>query len=272
MLQGAIIGIGGILPGISGGILCVIFGLYQMVIEVLSHPIASIRRHWKLIFPMAVGVGISFLGCAGLVSSFMERNSQAAVSVFVGLIFGMLPSLWRDAKKQGQSKGSLAAMIFSFVIFSLILLYLQQGISFSITPNLGWYGVCGVAWGLSIIVPGLSSSSMLIYLGLYQPMLSGMARFDMTVIVPLALGACVVVFTLSRVVDRLFSRHYSIASHSIIGIVLATTIPIIPRTFDSVQEFLLVLVCIGCGIIAAIGINYICQRIAADKAPSNHNV
>ena len=82
MIQGAIIGIGGILPGISGGILCVIFGLYQLVIEVLSNPIANMKRHWKLILPMGIGVGLSFLGCAGLVSNFMEKNGQAQVVPF----------------------------------------------------------------------------------------------------------------------------------------------------------------------------------------------
>lgn len=265
MIQGAIIGIGGILPGISGGILCVIFGLYQLVIEVLSNPIANMKRHWKLILPMGIGVGLSFLGCAGLVSNFMEKNGQAAVCVFVGLIVGMLPDLWKDAKKNGYTKGSIPAMLASFVIFSILLLYLQQGISLAITPNIGWYVICGVAWGLSIIVPGLSSSSMLIYLGLYQPMLDGMAKLDLGVIIPLGIGACAVVFTLSRAVNKLFAKHYSLASHIILGIVVATTVPIIPRKFGSTGELILDLFCIIGGIAAAIGINRLCEKIAAQR-------
>ena len=79
ILQGVIIGIGGILPGISGGVLCVIFGLYQPVIEVLSSPVKNLKKYWKIIIPVGLGVGLGFLGCAGLVSTFMEKNSQAAV-------------------------------------------------------------------------------------------------------------------------------------------------------------------------------------------------
>ena len=104
VLQGAIIGIGGILPGVSGGVLCVIFGLYQLVIEVLANPIANLKRHWRLIIPVGIGVGLGFMGCAGLVSSFMEKNGQAAVCVFVGLILGMIPDLWRDAGKRDIQK------------------------------------------------------------------------------------------------------------------------------------------------------------------------
>ena len=217
---------------------------------------------------MAIGVGLGFLGSAGAVSAFMEKNGQEAICVFVGLIFGMVPDLWRDAKKQGYTKGSIPAMVVSFFLFVALLLYLQHGVSLAVTPNLGWYIFCGVAWGLSIIVPGLSSSSMLIYFGLYQPMLDGMARLDMSVIIPLGIGACAVVFSLSKGVNRLFAHHYSLASHIILGIVLATTVPIIPRQFSSTAEVFIDLGCIAGGIIAAICISCLCGKIADRKTSS----
>lgn len=266
MLQGAIIGIGGILPGVSGGILCVIFGLYQLVIEVLAHPFANLKRHWRLIIPVGIGVGLGFLGCAGLVSKFMETYGDEAVCVFVGLILGMLPQLWHDARKEGVTKASLPAMLISFACFLALLLYLQNGVGLNIKPNFGWYIFCGVAWGLSIVVPGLSSSSMLIYFGLYQPMLEGMAKLDFFVLLPLAVGACAVVFTLSRAVSNLFARHYALASHIILGIVVATTVPIIPRHVDSISGFFIYLACIAGGIAAALGINRLCEKIAAQRA------
>jgi hypothetical protein len=114
ILQGAIIGVGGILPGISGGVLCVIFGLYKPVIEVLSNPLTNLKYHWKLIIPVAIGVGLGFLGSAGAVSVFMERNAKAAVCVFIGLIIGMIPGLWKDAGQQGRTSASVPSMIGSF--------------------------------------------------------------------------------------------------------------------------------------------------------------
>lgn len=266
VLQGAIIGVGGILPGVSGGILCVIFGLYQLVIAVLSNPIANLKTHWRLIIPVGIGVGLGFLGCAGLVSTFMDTYGDEAVCVFVGLIVGMLPDLWKDARKNGVTRGSVPAMLVSFAAFTALLLALQQGMHLDITPNTGWYLFCGIAWGLSIIVPGLSSSSMLIYFGLYQPMLDGMAKLDFSVLLPLGIGACGVVFTLSRAVNRLFAKHYSLASHIILGIVVATTVPIIPRQFGSVSQFIVDMLCIAGGIAAAIAISRICEKLAAQRA------
>ena len=265
ILQGAIIGIGGILPGISGGVLCVIFGLYQPVIEVLSNPLTNLKYHWKLIVPVAIGVGLGFLGSAGAVSVFMERNAQAAVCVFIGLILGMIPGLWKDAGQQGRTPASVPSMIVSFILFTAFLLFLKTGVSMNITPNTFWYGICGVAWGLSIVVPGLSSSSMLIFFGLYQPMLAGMARLDFSVLIPMGVGACLIVFTLSKAMNSLFAKHYSLASHIILGIVLATTVVIVPTDFAGAGE---ITVCIGCvlgGIAAAIGINRVCDKIAAQR-------
>lgn len=276
ILQGAIIGVGAILPGISGGVLCVIFGIYKPVIEVLSNPLGNLKYHWKLIIPVAIGVGIGFLGSAGMVSAFMERNSQAAVCVFIGLILGMIPGLWKDAGQQGRTPASVPSMVVSFGLFLAFLLFLKSGVSMNITPNTFWYGICGVAWGLSMILPGLSSSSMLIFLGLYQPMLEGMARLDFGVLIPLGIGACLIVFTISRAVNSFFAKHYSLASHIILGIVLATTVVIMPTDFARAGngtvtgEIAVCVACIAGGIAAAAGINRICDQIAAQRTEENN--
>lgn len=269
ILQGVIIGIGGILPGISGGVLCVIFGLYQPVIEVLSNPIINLKKYWRIIIPAGIGVGLGFLGCAGLVSTFMEKNSQAAICVFIGLIVGMLPDLWKDAGREGRKGASLPALIISFLLFLGLLLFLRTGISMEITPNTGWYVFCGIAWGLSIVVPGLSSSSMLIFFGLYQPMLEGMARLDFSILIPLGIGACLIVFTLSRAVNRFFEKYYALASHIILGIVIATTVMIVPTKFSGTSGLLICLACTAGGVLAAAGINRLCSRIAEQRMAEN---
>ena len=270
ILQGAIIGVGAILPGISGGVLCVIFGLYKPVIEVMSNPLVNLKYHWKLIIPVALGVGLGFLGSAGAVSTFMEKNAAAGVCVFVGLILGMLPGLWKDAGQQGRTPASVPSMICSFGLFLALLLLLKTGVSMDITPDAFWYGICGVAWGLSFVVPGLSSSSMLIFLGLYQPMLAGMARLDFGVLIPLGIGALAVVLTLSRAVNALFNKHYSLASHIILGIVAATTVVIVPTDFAGAGQLAVCGVCVIAGIGAAIAISRICDKIAAQRMEENN--
>ncbi len=263
--QGVIIGIGGILPGVSGGVLCVIFGLYQPVMQTLSHPFQSLRKYWRLLLPAGLGVVAGFLGLARLTSLLMEKNSEAATCVFIGLILGMLPQLWREAGKEGRSKHAVAVLFVSFAVFLALFLFIGGGTQLYVEPNIGWYAFCGFAWGISIIVPGMSSSSILLFLGLYQPMLDGISRLSAAVILPMAAGIAVTVFSLSRLVNYCYQKYYALASHAIIGVILATVIPILPLHYNGVRVLLTDLACIAAGILAALAINHVCDRFIREK-------
>lgn len=116
VLQGALIGLGAVLPGISGGVLCVIFGIYKPIMELLSNPIKNFRTHVPKLLPVIIGGAIGFLGIANLLSFFLEAYPDQSVCLFVGLIGGMLPSLFREAGEQGRTKGSYISLAASFVI------------------------------------------------------------------------------------------------------------------------------------------------------------
>lgn len=247
-LQGCIIGIGGILPGISGGVLCVVFGLYRPIIETLSNPVNNIKKYWVLLIPSAAGILTGFFALAGITNRLMIINSGAAICVFIGLIIGMLPDLWKEAGKEGRSSSSILSMIAGFIFFTVFFMYLKHSEAISVDLNLGWFLFCGIAWGLSIIIPGLSSSSILIFFGLYQPMLEGVSSLDPAVILPLGLGILVVLLTLSRGVSLLYKNHYSLISHLIIGIVVATTIPIIPTDYSGASDAFISLLCLLAGL------------------------
>ena len=83
--------------------------------------------------------------------------------------------------------------------------------------------------GLGVVVPGMSPSNFLIYLGLYQPMASGIRNLDLGVIVPLALGLILCVLLLARIISWLFKKFYTVMYHLILGIVVGSTIVIIPE-------------------------------------------
>lgn len=100
VLQGALIGLGAVLPGISGGVLSVVFGVYRPIMELLSDPVHKWRTHLPELFPYMIGSAAGFLGVANLLSYVLETYPEQSVCVFVGLIGGMLPSLWREAESR----------------------------------------------------------------------------------------------------------------------------------------------------------------------------
>ena len=236
VIQGAIIGAGAILPGISGGVLCVIFGIYRPMMAVLAHPIKNVKLYWKMFIPIAIGWAIGFVGLAGAIASLLSLNAAVIVSLFVGLIIGTFPSLFREGAKSGTSKGMWIALAVSTLALLAFFYTLKFSTSTAVTPSFGWYIFCGALWGISLIVPGMSSSSLLMFLGLYQPMSAGIASFDVNVLFPFAIGIIGTVLLLARLVNHLFNKHYGIAFYCVIGFVIASTIPIIPISFAGFGE------------------------------------
>ena len=256
VLQGVLIGVGAVLPGISGGVLCVVFGIYKPVMELLSNPLRSFKTHVPKLLPVIVGMGVGFLGVAKILAFFLETYPDPSVCLFIGLIVGMLPSLFREAGEQGRPKGSWVSMGVAFV-FILALLISLNLFSVSIAPNFGWYLFCGFCLALSVIAPGMSFSTLLMPLGLYTPFVDGLGNLNFSVIVPAGIGAVVTVICLAKAVDALFDRFYPYAFHAIIGIVIAATIMIVPfGSFAvSVGAAVVNIVCLAVGVIAALALD-----------------
>ncbi len=227
VFQGVLIGLGAVLPGISGGVLCVIFGIYKPVMELLSDPFHRLKTHVPKLFPVIVGGAIGFLGVAKILAFFLDKYPNPSVCLFIGLIGGMLPSLFREANEQGHPKGCYISMGIAFVIILGILISLNL-FSVVITPNFGWYIFCGFCLALSVIAPGMSFSTLLMPLGLYTAFVDGLGNLSLEVLIPAGIGAIVTVICLAKAVDTLFEKFYPFAYHAIIGIVIAATIMIIP--------------------------------------------
>lgn len=252
VLQGMLIGLGAVLPGISGGVLCVIFGVYTVIMEFLADPFRKLKSHFPKLLPIGIGVIIGFLGVAKVLEFFLDRYPEPSVCLFIGLIAGMLPSLYKEAGEQGRNKKSYFALGIAMVLVFAMLISLKV-LQVAITPNFIWYMFCGFCLALSIIAPGMSFSTTLMPLGLYEPFVAGIGNLDFSVLIPGGIGGLATVILFAKAVDMLFKKHYSVAFHAIVGIVIAATVMIVP-----VQSFLVSvtgavtnLICLIVGVVAA---------------------
>lgn len=263
VLQGIVIGLGAVLPGISGGVLGVIFGIYKPIMELLSHPVKHFRTHVPELLPVIIGGIIGFLGVANLLAFFLEKYPDPSVCVFVGLITGMLPSLFREAGEKGRSGGAFLSMFFCMAGIFTLLAGLRLT-SVHVETNFLWFLFCGFCLALSVIAPGMSFSTLLMPLGLYTPFVDGIGHFDMGILVPGAIGAVVTVICLSKAVNSLFENFYSLAFHGIIGIVIAATVMTIPFSgFQNVESIFINMTCMITGMIAALTLDCFNSKLKA---------
>ena len=243
LLCGVLIGAGAILPGVSGGVLAVVFDIYRPLMETLTHPRAAIPRYWKWFIPLGLGWCLGFLGFAKGIAAAIDVSSTVTTWLFIGLIVGTVPSLFREAGKEGRSIGSWVSMAVCAGAIFFSLFYVGKVICVTVEPNFWWYNFCGALWGMSLVIPGLTSSSVMMALGLYQPMLEGLARLDFLVLSACLPGMVLTILLLARLVSWFFRKHYSIAFHGIFGIVLASTLVIIPTSYVGAWEIVLSAVC-----------------------------
>ncbi|MBQ1257208.1 MAG: DUF368 domain-containing protein [Clostridia bacterium] len=224
ILEGSLIGLGAVLPGISGGVMCVIFGVYKPLMEVLGNPLKNWKKHLNLLIPIVIGVVVGFLGVSKLLGFLLDRYPGPSVFLFVGLIVGMIPSLLREAGEQGRNKNSFIGMAVAFIIVLAMLICLMFVFDLKIPFNFATCLFCGFCLALSIIAPGMSFSTFLMPLGLYQPFVEGIGNLDFGVLIPVGIGAVVTFILFVRGINYMLKHHYSVMFHSIIGVVLAATI------------------------------------------------
>ncbi len=272
VLKGLIIGGGAILPGISGGVLSVSFGLYRPMMETLSHPKTNLPRYWKIFLPVLLGWLLGFLVFAKGIDAFFRTDSNIAVCLFGGLVAGSLPQLFLEAELAGSRRSDWVGFVLTlFFAITAVVLLNGHWVERDVTPNLFWYLLCGALWGLSLVVPGMTSSSILIWLGLFQPLTAGISSLDLGVLLPFGVGIAAVVLLTARLVNAFFQRRGGLASRMIIAIVIASTVAILPDRYENWGEGLLCALVFAAGFTAAWAMDRYGKKQAPAQEPGIQN-
>lgn len=230
-VKGMFIGSGFILPGVSGGALAAIFGIYQRIISFLAHITRNFKENVLFFLPVGLG-GVTGVFLLSFVVSFALGSYESIVLwFFVGCIIGTVPALWKEAGKEGRSSRDVIILVISFVL-GLLFLWQGSGLFSEVDQNFFTWIIAGALIGLGMIVPGLSPSNFLVYMGMYKAMSDGIKTLDFGVIIPIAIGGLACVLSLSKLMDYIFSKAYPQLFHFILGIVFASTIMIVPTDYS----------------------------------------
>ncbi|WP_411575303.1 DUF368 domain-containing protein [Streptococcus sp. CSL10205-OR2] len=228
LLKGIIIALGFILPGVSGGVLASILGLYERIISFLAH----IRQDFvkNLLFFVPVGIG-GILGIAlfsAPLEYLLEHHQVIVLWAFSGAIIGTLPSLFKESvNNKKRDTMDLFILVGTFIISGLILYFLNDLVGV-IPANFATFILAGALIALGILVPGLSPSNLLLIMGLYTPMLTGFKNLDLLgVFLPIAIGGAITMLLFSKLMDYALSHYHSRVYHFIIGLVLSSTLLIV---------------------------------------------
>ncbi|HFI0240374.1 TPA: DUF368 domain-containing protein [Streptococcus suis] len=228
IIKGMIIALGFILPGVSGGVLAAILGIYERLIGFL----ANIRKDFKENFLYFVPVGIGgILGIALFsfpVEFLLQHFQVITLWGFAGAIVGTVPSLVKESTLKSQRDSLDWAWLIGTFIISGLFLYNLNSLVGTLPANFVSFVLAGALIALGILVPGLSPSNLLLILGIYTPMLNGFKSLDLLgTFLPIAIGGALAMIAFSKAMDHALKVYHSRVYHFIIGIVLSSTLLIL---------------------------------------------
>ena len=245
ILKGMVIGIANIIPGVSGGTMMVAMGIYDKLIHCITHIFKEFKKSVLFLLPIAIGMGIAIIGGSLGLEMLFEKFPVQTNLLFIGLIVGGLPAIWKNVKGNSIKFGHIISLLVFFALV-VVMAFLgdakgnEANLSFSIINVLKLFGV-GVITAATMVIPGVSGSMVLLLLGYYNPILSAitdfikaLTSFDMGgiltgigILMPFGIGVIVGVLAIAKVIEYVFNKFPLYAYWAIIGLIVASPIAII---------------------------------------------
>lgn len=261
ILQGMVVGIANIIPGVSGGTMMVAMGLYDKLIHSITHLKSEFKESMKLLLPIFAGAGLAIVLLSRLFEFLLANYPIPTNFAFCGLIAGSLPFIFKKVKGHSVSVGKLIPFFIFFGIVILMAVLGENGgaaadVSFGLVNVLKLFAV-GVIAAATMVVPGVSGSMMLMLLGYYDTIIEtindfidALIAFNLTeilrvfgILAPFGIGIVIGIFAIAKLIEFIFKKAEIHAYYGIIGLILASPIAILMKTDWS--QFSLPLLALG---------------------------
>jgi len=231
--KGIFIGAGAILPGISSGVLCVIFGIYDKLVQSVLEIFKDFKKNVKYLFPIVCGgvIGIVMFGNALklILATFPMQTKYA----FIGLIIGSIPTLIKKVNSERYFRLHYLLYTFMAFIIGILTVLLENYISTNIiTSNMNisnevFYMVlilAGFFMSIGIVVPGVSSTIILMCFGIYDIYINSVANFNLSILIPLGIGVLIGGILFLNLISYLLKKFYAQTFYSIVGFTLGSVL------------------------------------------------
>ena len=235
-LKGIAIGSGAILPGISSGVLCVIFGIYETLLNCILNFFKNIKQNFKILFPIVLGSFCGILIFGNVLKYLFYVYPIQTKFIFIGLILRSIPELLKKAcSKQAFKIHYLLYLLFSFIIGIILVLLEHKVNNYSSQKEFSYLfiTVSGFLMSSGVIIPGISSTLILMLLGIYDAYLVSISTMYLPFLIPLGLGLTIGSIFCMYLVKFLFDKFHSATFFCIIGFTLGSIFVLLPNfSFD----------------------------------------
>ena len=241
-IKGVVLGVAFVIPGVSGGTLAVLMGIYEELIEAASNfykSIADFKKYFMYLLPIGLGVVFSVAVFAKLIKFGLDKAPIITILIFLGMIIGGIPALVRNVKGTKTNLKDMTLMLVGLIIVISMLIFHKSNSNVILTNmSIGGYFtllLVGAIAAVTMVVPGISGSFTLMLIGYYEPVLNlvnDITSFknlgpNLILMATFMLGVVIGIIFISKLIEWCLKHYKRETYYAIIGFVLSSIISVI---------------------------------------------
>ena len=241
-IKGIVLGVAFVIPGVSGGTLAVLLGIYEELIEAASNfykNMVNFKKYFMYLLPIGLGIIFSVAVFAKLIKFGLDKAPIITILIFLGMIIGCIPALVRNVKGTKINLKDMTLMLVGLIIVISMLIFHKSNSNVVLT-NMSITGyitlfLVGTIAAVTMVVPGISGSFTLMLIGYYEPILNlvnDITSFknlgpNLILIFTFMLGVFIGIIFISKIIEWCLKHYKRETYYAIIGFVLSSIISVI---------------------------------------------
>lgn len=203
-IKGLIIGLGKILPGVSGSLMAISMKLYEPLLESINSFFKNPKKNIKFLLPILSGIIVSIIIFSKIISILLEKYYFSILLLFTGLIIGSIDFNIKEFKTKKTSK-----IIIFVIFFTLIILINKLSLNITLKDTFFTNILLGIIEAISTIIPGISGTAIFIVLKKYEMILNMLSNpiTNINILIPFLIGIIIGIILITKLIIYISKKH-----------------------------------------------------------------
>lgn len=232
--RGILMGISDLIPGVSGGTIAFILGIYDRLLAAIS---GFFSREWKkhlgFLIPLAIGIGTTLLLFSRVIEYLLEQHYEATQFFFMGLILGVIPYIMKQAevKKNFTMRHMVILLVIGAALASTAFIQTTENVEPITTLSVPVFFLLffsGWLASMAMLLPGISGSFILLLLGVYTTAINALSTLNIPIALAIGAGVIVGFIVSSKAIQYLLSNFTYVTYAAIIGLIIGSLFVVFP--------------------------------------------